>query len=253
MTSFVPPHDLVYEMTEHKEFGRPLGINLLGSRKICSFDCRYCNLGPSSLTMNQIRKKTEFADVETVLSAIRTAITNPPYQIDSLILSGNGEPTLYPDFDKLMAELNHLRTELLPKAKIVVFTNGAHLDNKKVVAGLNLADERVLKVDVGNDDALKAVNRPLVRLTVNKLYSGARALTNCIVQSLFIEGEHAKHSEQDLEEWMEVVGIIRPKKVLLSTILDPPSDSSSEPVDEDFLYKLAFQLKKRTQLETAVL
>lgn len=244
--------DLVYGPVTSLRYGTTLGINLLGSSKVCSYNCVYCNLGPTALTMNKIRKDYEFPSLELIKNNFREYIKKSVPK-EAIVVSGNGEPTLHHEFDQAMKMLTELRDEHLPGLKIIVLSNGAHLDNKKVINGLNLVDERVIKFDVGNDALLGKVNDPLIRTNMTKLLSGIGKLKDCTIQSLFFTGEVDNTANEMVEEWIEIIGMIKPTSIQLCTLTRPaPSRPGLKPVDEDTLYSIAFRLKKRTTLEARV-
>ena len=244
--------DIVYGPVRSARFGTTLGINLLGSQKICSYNCAYCDLGPTVLTMNKIRKDYEFPGLEQISAAFKEYIKKS-VPADAIVVSGNGEPTLHHEFEEAMKLILSLRDEHLPGKKVVVLTNAAHLDNKKVVAGLNLAAERVVKVDAGNDVYLQKVNSPLIRINMAKFLGGLRKLTDNVVQSMFFRGEVDNIGNDAVDEWIEVIGMIKPKGVQICTITRPtPLIPGLQAADEDALYSIAFKLKKRTGLEASV-
>jgi len=244
--------ELVYGPVKSKRYGSTLGINLLGAEKVCSYNCIYCSLGPTVLTMNKARKDYVFPTLEQISKAFKSYISKS-VPMEAIVVSGNGEPTLYPDFDEAMKLIVELRQEHLPQVKIIVLSNGAHLDNKKVVNGLNLANERVIKVDAGNDNLMMKVNDPLIRINMAKFLSGIRKLNDTVVQSLFFTGDIDNTQADLLDEWIEVIGMIKPKAIQLCTITRPtPVMPGLKPLDEDMLYSIAFKLKKRTNLEATV-
>lgn len=244
--------DIVYGPVQSLRYGNSLGINLLGSEKVCSYNCVYCHLGPSQLTMNKIRKDYVFPNVEQISLAFKEYIKKS-VPTDAIVVSGNGEPTLHPDFEEMMKTLVGLREAHLPGVKIVVLTNGAHLDSKKVIAGLNLVDERVIKVDAGNDLIFQKVNAPLIRMNMAKFLSGFRKLEDCTVQALFFNGEVDNTANDLVDEWIEVIGMIKPKAVQICTLSRPSRVLPTlHPAVEDVLYGIAFKLKKRTTLEASV-
>ena len=127
--------DLVYGPVHSLRYGSTLGINLLGASKVCSYNCVYCHLGPTLLTMNQARKEYEFPTLDQIRDAFRDYIKKS-VKIDAVVISGNGEPTLYPQFDEAAQLIKNLRDEHVPGIPIVVLTNGAHLDSRRVVTGI---------------------------------------------------------------------------------------------------------------------
>lgn len=244
--------DLIYGPVSSQRYGTTLGVNLLGREKVCSYNCVYCSLGPTALTMNKVRKDYVFPALDDIRDAFRQYIKKS-VPVDAVVVSGNGEPTLYPEFDAAMALMQSLREEHLPGKKIIVLTNGAHLDSKKTVAGLNLADERVIKVDAGNDNLLQKVNDPLIRINMAKFLNGVHKLKDCTVQSLFFAGDIDNTVNEAVEEWIEVIGMIKPKAIQLCTLSRPSKTHPGlKSVDEDTLYSIAFKLKKRTNLEANV-
>ncbi|MBX3020833.1 MAG: radical SAM protein [Bdellovibrionales bacterium] len=244
--------DIVYGPVKSQRYGSTLGINLLGAEKVCSYNCVYCSLGPTQLTMNKIRKDYVFPSLDQVRNAFKEYIKKS-VPSEAVVVSGNGEPTLHAEFEEAMKLITSLRDEHLPGVKVVVLTNGAHLDNKKVVNGLNLADERVIKIDAGNDVLMQKFNDPLIRINMAKFLSGFRKLKDYTVQSLFCLGEFDNTAADAVDEWIEVLGMIKPKAVQICTLSRPsPAFPGLQPADEDALYGIAFKLKKRTSLEASV-
>lgn len=243
--------ELIYGPVTSLRYGSTLGVNLLGAEKVCSYNCVYCHLGATQLTMNKVRKDYEFPSLESIKTAFREYIKKS-VRTDAIVISGNGEPTLYPQFEEAAQMLVELRNEHIPGTKLVVLSNGAHLDNKKVIQGMNLLDERVIKLDAGNDGLMQRINDPLVRINMTKFLSSLRKLSDCTVQALFVQGEITNTSPEALEEWIEVVGMIKPKNVQICTITRPGFRPEFRAVDDDTLYGIAFKLKKRTGLEAQV-
>lgn len=243
---------LAYGPVQSRRFGLSLGVNPLGPDKVCSFDCRYCDLGPSVMTMNKIRKELVFPARAEIVEAVRQELRKTSEELNAITFSGNGEPTLHPEFEELVAEITVARNELAPKAKLIALSNGAHLDSKKVIAGMNQLDLRVMKLDAGNDKIMKTLNASLVRRNLSQLLTGFKKLNNCIIQSMFIKGPVDNTSNADIDEWVELIGMIQPAGVQLLTVTRPPADSAVSAVEEDLLYSIAFKLKKRTQLEAQI-
>ena len=243
---------LIYGPVTSKRYGRTLGVNFLGAQKVCSYDCVYCSLGPTQLTMNVVRKGFTFPGPEDLRRAFREYIQGSQCT-DAIVVSGNGEPTLHAEFEEMMKTVRDLRDEHLPGVRVVVLTNGAHLDQRRVVAGLNLADERVIKIDAGNDKVLHRLNQPLVRMTSSKFITGFRKLAPYVVQAMFVHGDVDNTRPEDIDDWLEVVGMVKPQSVQLCTLdLPAPLYPGLRAVDEDTLYGIAFRLKKRAGIEAKV-
>lgn len=246
----------VYGPIQSRRLGRSLGINFLGNnRKICSFDCVYCDLGPTNIRMNEIKKAGALPLKEDLIAAIGHELAKHnqnKLQIDTISVVGNGEPTLHPDFDDLTKELARLRDEYFPGVPLSILTNGANLDQRKVLAGLKYIDNKIVKLDAGSDKLVKLVNRPLVKESAESLISGARKLQGVVIQSLFVQGAVDNTKNEDIDEWMEAVGMIRPELVQIYSLDRIPAVPGLKKPDEDTLYTIAAKLEKRTRLSWKV-
>ena len=247
--------DLAGKPYDDLRFGKSVIINPLGEEKLCSYDCIYCDLGPSEVRMNQIKKEVQFPKVEEIQAALRESLREANQEnikVDSLLLSGNGEPTLYPELPELIEQLLVVRQELAADAKLILLSNGAHIDTNKIVHALDQLDERVIKLDCGNERSFKKTNSPLIRATLSRITSGSRKLKDCIVQSLFYGGPKSNNSKDNIDEWMELVGILKPKKIQIYTIDRPPVDPSCTPLSEDDLYVIESLIKRKLNIASEV-
>jgi wyosine [tRNA(Phe)-imidazoG37] synthetase (radical SAM superfamily) len=250
------PWGIVYGPVQSRRLGKSLGINLLGSsQKACSFDCLYCELGRTELRMKDLKDLSLFPSLEEVASAVRERfrkISEQEHVIDSINIVGNGEPTLYPQFEEAVKAIKELRDQWLPKVKIGIFTNGSTLDNKHVVAAMNLLDERYIKLDGGSEAIMKNINAPLVRMSLQKLIAGTRKLKDVTLQCIFVQGVVDNTQTRDIEEWIEVVGMIKPKAIHLYSMNRVPPTSGLKKVEEETMDRIAAQLERRTKIRALV-
>lgn len=237
-------------------FGDVVEVNPLGSGgRVCSFSCPYCDLSQSFLTMNQIRKELEFPKVGEIAVELRRALTfwKPSAPTPTAILiSGNGEATLHPQIDLVIDEIKALRDELRPSLPLVLFTNASQLVTNKVHRAVMGVDERVIKLDAGNDAMIKTINAPLVRIGLNKTINAIRKVKEVSIQSMFVAGALTNMEEKQIDEWIEVLGMIGPRKVYLQTVKHQPQDPRIVPANEDQLHLIAQKVERRTGLRPLV-
>ena len=116
-------HSTIYGPIHSRRLGMSLGINLMpNDGKICSFDCLYCEAGFNA----QGPGKDGVPSREAVKKQLRRKLMEMKeagQTLDVITFSGNGEPTLHPEFDKVVDDVLRLRTEFFPNAKVSVLSN----------------------------------------------------------------------------------------------------------------------------------
>jgi histidinol dehydrogenase len=113
---------LVYPVYSRRSGGLSVGINLFPDRKCCPFDCPYCEVFPFSTNAFFSTEQME----EDLRAAIADAVKRNIPVMD-ICFSGNGEPSLSPDFPTALELAGRIRNEMVPSAKLVLITNGAGL------------------------------------------------------------------------------------------------------------------------------
>ncbi len=255
---FIDPKkmEIVYGPVQSRRLGHVVGVNLLGTNaKVCSFDCPYCDLGPTTIRLNRVKTDTVFPTPEKLEAALREGFTKAHQsteKVHAISISGNGEPTLHPFFPEAVDIIVRSRDLYLPNTPIAIFTNGVNMETRKTTDALNRLDERMIKVDAGNDRVFKVINTPLVRASITKIISGAKHLKDCVVQSFFVQGAVDNTSAADIEDWIEVIGLIRPKAVHIHGLNRVPAVRGLQACSEDTLYTIVQKLERRTQIRALV-
>ena len=109
---------IVYGPVRSRRLGLSLGINLLPvGRKVCSFNCVYCECGDTTELTNQARdergRATTFPTVTAVQQAVETALHQYP-DVQAITFSGHGEPTLHPQFPEVVQAVRQVRQGGMP-------------------------------------------------------------------------------------------------------------------------------------------
>lgn len=223
MTSLHPGP--IFGPIHSRRLGVSLGINLLPTDgKVCTFDCIYCECGLNSERVPHSR----FPSREEVAAALELRLQdmqkNGP-KPDVITFSGNGEPTLHPQFDEVVDDVIRLRDIYFPKAKISVLSNSTRIFQPKVFNALLRVDNNILKLDTVNLPFIKAVDRPVdtyydAKLLVSQM---ARFKGHCIIQTMFLQGEAdgkdiSNTSDLFVLPWIEALKTISPQSVMIYTI-----------------------------------
>lgn len=201
-----------------RRLGSSLGINLLPEKgKICNFDCVYCECGWNRDGLQDTRLPSA-DDVRKALSAKLEACQAAGTPIDSITFSGDGEPTLNPDFPEIIDLTLELRDRYYPAAKVSVLSNATCAGKPEVFDALLKVDNPILKLDAPTDEQVALVNRPVGHYHVADVVEAlSRFKGNFVLQTMFLRGP-GWESAQWVEGWMEIVRKLRPREVMVYTI-----------------------------------
>ena len=144
-----------------RRLGSSLGINLLPQQgKVCNFDCIYCECGWNKDGLED-RTLPSARDVRKALEAKLSACKAAGTPIDSITFSGDGEPTLNPEFPEIIDLTLELRDRYYPQARVSVLSNATRAGEEAVFRALQKVDNAILKLDAPTDERVALVNRPV--------------------------------------------------------------------------------------------
>lgn len=218
-------HSTIFGPIRSRRLGVSLGINLSpDDGKICSFDCLYCEAGynsqgPGSSGLPSRRKVRD--NLRTKLSAMKEAGET----LDVITFSGNGEPTLHPQFPEIIDDVLSLRDEFFPQAKVSVLTNSTRIFSPEVAQALKRVDNNILKLDSAIEPTMRLIDRPndpnfTVKRTVDSLKQFAGT---GIIQTMILRGEHdAKKVDnttpEEIEALIAAYREINPREIMIYSL-----------------------------------
>jgi wyosine [tRNA(Phe)-imidazoG37] synthetase (radical SAM superfamily) len=220
-----------------------------GSYKLCSFNCVYCHYGWTR------KQAVDFSKYYKDLPAIDAVVKSVSHALESnlefnfLTFSGNGEPTLYPQFAELIDEVVKLRDKYRPRVKIALLSNSTGLARENVLQSLAKIDYAVLKLDAGTEEKFKAINRPRREGTFTGIIDSLCSAKEFYVQTVLISGKPSNVGEDDLEAYFQKISLIQPKEVHIYSIDRPVPNRDISLVTKESLQVISDRGKKETGLE----
>lgn len=204
----------VYGPVPSRRLGRSLGVDLV-PWKTCTYDCMYCQLGPT--TCRTLSRGTH-ARVEEVLSELERALARGPHP-DFISLAGSGEPTLNLELGPILQGIKKLTT--IP---VAVLTNGSLLHLPEVREALEPADVVLPSLDAGDEEAFQRINRPHPGLAFEAMLEGPGRFTDRFPGEVWLEvmlvaGQN--DGPDDLRRIARLAGGIRPARIQLNTVERP--------------------------------
>ena len=212
---------IVYGPIRSRRLGVSLGVNLMPTdAKLCSFDCVYCECG-----WNQPVLHPQLPTRQQVREALNSQLSTLNSQLDVITFSGNGEPTMHPDFLGIIQDTCALRDQYCPNAKVSVLSNSTQLGRVEVVQALKLCDNRILKLDSAIDATMRLIDKPVnPHLTVAQVMEWLQQFDgDFTLQTCFLRGDYHGQvidntTSEELAAWYQAVEILHPKQVMIYVI-----------------------------------
>lgn len=236
-------HSTIFGPIHSRRLGVSLGVNLMpADGKICSFDCLYCEAGfnaqgPGKAGLPSREKVAE--DLEAKLRQMHYA--GDP--LDVITFSGNGEPTLHPQFPEIVDDVIRLRDRFYPEAKISVLSNSTMIFRPEVAEALRRVDNNILKLDSAIEDTMRLIDRPnSPDFTVERVVESLRQFEGqAIIQTMLLRGSHNGQpvdntTPRELDALIEAYRDIRPREVMIYSLdRDTPEENLVKIPHEEML------------------
>lgn len=250
-----------------------LGVNLMPRHgKMCSFDCVYCECGYNAHYADRVLpSRAEVREaLEKALEGMgcptgdsRTTHGRPTEtdggvsEPDVITFSGNGEPTLHPEFEGIIADTCALRDRYCPTAKVSVLSNSTQLGRADVVRALKMCDNRILKLDSAVDETMRLIDEPVNgELTVAQVVEWLQQFEgDFVLQTCFLRGTLSAHygaeltgktidntTAEELAAWYRVVEALRPKQVMIYVIDRATPEQALEKISRAEMERIAAPL-----------
>lgn len=241
--------NIIFGPVRSRRLGLSLGVNLLPiESKLCSFDCIYCECGwndehPGKRRFNA--REDVYAMLDATLEKMVAAGTPP----DVITFAGNGEPTLHPDFENIIADTISLRDKHCPEAKVSVLSNATQIHRADVCRALRRVDNNILKLDSAFDATVQLMNKPQGSYTVARTVELLRAFEGeLIVQTMFLRGEYLGQrvdntTEEEVSAWLKLIEEIAPKQVMVYSLDRDTPCQTIEKVEKEELRAIAARVE----------
>ena len=234
---------LVYGPVLSWRFGRSLGIDPISGKKVCTYDCIYCQLGR---TLHQVAGPEEAniaVDVNRLVKELARKLEEVPLgQIDVVTFSGSGEPTLAKNLEEACKAVKGV----VGRAKnVVLLTNSSLLHRREVRSALRCFDVVCAKLDACDQRTYLAINRPHPRLP--KFEKVAKSIKEfrkefggkLMVQTMLVKGKVSNCSLDYVRKLVELTASIDPDVVQLCVPYRPVAEGFIEVPSMEELRKIA--------------
>jgi wyosine [tRNA(Phe)-imidazoG37] synthetase (radical SAM superfamily) len=205
----------IYGPVPSRRFGLSLGVDPL-EHKTCSFDCIYCQLGP---TDRLTAKLESFFEIDEIFKDVEEALEEGP-RPDVITFAGSGEPTLYSGLETLIDRLHSLAD--IP---ILLLTNSSLLWRDEVARAVQKVDILAPSLDAGDEEMFQKVNKPHPDITFEKMLAGLRDVTHAHKGEVRLEVmliRDVNDGEESLRSIAARLGELRFDRIDVNTPVRPP-------------------------------
>ena len=271
---------IVYPVVSRRSGGVSIGINLSPSKK-CNFACVYCQVNcqrlaekkilsqlSSEIDLNILRTEIE-KTVKVVLSGdlfTEERFHDTPKEkqvLHDFAFSGDGEPTLSPNFLEAVQLVAHLRDSLVSKSvKLVLITNSTTFRTPKTIEGCDALIEKNgeiwAKLDGLNEKIYHKINRssvPFAEILDNLMFAASRWPIK--IQTMLLRYENSPPSGEDIDSYIRILDKIissggKIASLQLYTVARPPIESNVSALNRHEMNAFAEIIRHQTGLLTEV-
>lgn len=252
-------HSTIFGPIHSRRLGVSLGVNLMpDDGKVCSFDCLYCEAGfnaqGAGTTGLPLRQQVR-AQLETKLREMH-AKRDP---LDVITFSGNGEPTLHPDFPHIIEDTLALRDKFYPNAKVSVLTNSTMIFKPEVADALKKADNNILKLDSAIESTMRLIDRPNSKdFTVEKVIDALCQFEGTgIIQTMILRGSHDgkivdNTTEEELKALIAAYKRIKPREIMIYSLDRSTPEENLVKVEKEELTAIGKRIESESGIPVQV-
>ena len=236
--------ETVFGPIHSRRLGSSLGINLLPvNGKICSFDCIYCECGWNRDGKDDKRIPSA-AEVRSALEDKLSTLMLEGVGIDSITFSGDGEPTLNPEFPRIIEDTLRLRDVFYPDAKVSVLSNATRVHVPEVFEALRKVDNPIMKIDAPTDVIVRLIDNPAPGYSLARTIEALRLFEGeFVLQTMFLRSpDFDSSSPEVLDGWKAIVRDLRPRKIMVYTIDRPTPMQGLEKFSVERMHSLVADL-----------
>ncbi|MCD6585970.1 MAG: radical SAM protein [Desulfobacteraceae bacterium] len=234
-------NNLIYGPVPSRRLGFSLGVDLV-PYKVCSYNCIYCQIGPTPETTNM---RKPYISSKEILSQLYKRIEEG-IKPDYITLGGSGEPTLNSEISDIIKGIKSY-TDI----PVTVLTNGSLLMNETVRQDLCGADVVLPSFDACDERSFLKINRPHSSIDFEKMAHGLIEFRKIYPGKIWLEIFIVKginDTESMMRKFKQWTDQFAPDKIHLNTAVRPTAEINVHTVSEDRLKNFCEILGKKAEV-----
>jgi wyosine [tRNA(Phe)-imidazoG37] synthetase (radical SAM superfamily) len=224
-----------------RRLGLSLGVDLIPN-KACTYDCIYCQLGP---TLEKTVTRREYIPTSELLAEFEQTLAAVD-RFDYVTITGSGEPTLHAACGDIIRTI-----KTMTHAPVAILTNGSLLWDPEVREDVAAADVAIPSLDAGTPESFRLVNRPHAAIAFDAMVEGLVAFRaefpgQIWLEVFLLDGINA--DPEELDRIADHVRRIAPDRVQINTATRPASEPSAVAVPLEDLRAMAARFGDKAEV-----
>jgi len=238
----------IYGPFQSRRLGLSLGVNILENKKICTYNCVYCEIGHT--------------EKENIVPPTYKIVKSPKGQfskelnlmlkftpnLDSITFGYNGETTLNSEIDSFLRIARKVRDKRKwesKKPKLTLFTNSSTIHLKEIRKKIVDFDLILAKLDAGNQKDFSRTNRPHLEVpsieviidSLTEIRKEKSDKTELALQTLlynsYDKSEGNNSNQRNIKSLVKAIRKIKPNIVQIYSIARIPAEPFVYSIDDE--------------------
>ena len=239
------PREYTYGPFNSRRLGVSLGVDILPKYKLCSYNCVYCEIGPTYQVASP-EQRIKAPPSSNFRKELKDILKYVPH-LDSITFGYNGEPTLNDsllDFYKVAFDVRNELTWTGTPPLLTLFTNSSTLYIDEIRDRVKHFDLVLAKLDAATDEDLKQTNRPHIDcpdinriveslIKLRKDMPDKKLALQCLISNSYNKNYYSNNNPENIKQLAELITRIKPNMVQLYSIARIPSEYFVYAIDEN--------------------
>ena len=231
----------VFGPVPSRRLGRSLGVDLVPF-KVCTYNCIYCQLGP---TTTKTIERDDYVPVDEVLAQLDRKLRSDT-AIDYITMSGSGEPTLDLSIARVIRHVKEITA--IP---VAVLTNGSLLHDQRVRSDCADADVVIPTLAAPDEELYQRIHRPAQGLTLESLVGSLELFRRDYQGQIWLEVfllDGINDAEEHVRRIAQHAARIRPDRIQLNTAVRPTAETEARAVPRRRLESFCDAFRPRAEV-----
>ena len=238
------PRQYTYGPFRSRRLGLSLGIDILPKNKLCTYNCVYCEIGPTYETVSP-EYRIKAPPSSNFRKELKVILKYVPH-LTSITFGYNGEPTLNEnllDFYNITLDVRRDLKWINEPPLITLFTNSSTLYSSEIRERVKHFDLVLAKLDAATENDLISTNRPHkdspdVNTIVESLVKLRKDMPNkklaiqCLIYNSYREDFISNDNNKNIEQLAYAIKKIKPDIVQIYSIARIPSEYFVYAIDD---------------------